>query len=112
MDAFLAIINGWKLLTLLVLLSVDFLLGIANAIKEGTFAFNKIANFLSTSVLFYVAGYYLLGIATLVEPSWGPALIVAFSTIVASLGATIIVKIKKLLPFIPLPDSVNNLLVK
>jgi len=105
---FISLVDGPKLATLLILFLVDFLGGVVVAIKEGTFSLDKLANFINTTVFYYTAGYYLLGIAVLAQPSWQIILPVAFGLIVASLTASVIIKLKKL--GIPIPDSIYKVL--
>ena len=108
LEQFLSLVDGAKGMTFLILFMVDLLAGIIVAFKEGTFAFNKLADFLNTAVLFYLAGYYMIGILVLAEPAWEPVLVASFALIVASLAADTGLKLKKL--GLPIPDSITKIL--
>jgi hypothetical protein len=105
-DQFLALVNGIKIVTILILIAVDLLLGIIIAIKEGTFQLSKIANFLNTSVLYFLGGYLLLGVAATAEPQWGaPMLIAAWLALDGTMVGFILAKLKKL--GLPVPDKLT-----
>jgi hypothetical protein len=96
-NQYLALIDGYKIITILALFAVDFILGIVVAIKEKTFQLSKIANFLNTSVLYFLGGYLLLGVAAVAEPSIGNALVVgSFALLDATMIGFILAKCKKL----------------
>jgi len=108
LEQFLSLVDSTKGVTFLILFIVDLLAGVVVSFKEGTFAFNKLANFLNTDVLFYLAGYYMIGVLVLAEPAWEPVLLASFVLIVTSLGASIGLKLKKL--GLPIPDQVTKIL--
>lgn len=103
---FIAAVDGGKTITLIILFSLDFIAGVVVAIKEHTFAYSKLANYLSTTIAATIVGYYLLGIMVTVEPSWMPVLVGAFATIVVSLTASIGSKLKKL--GVQIPNSISK----
>jgi len=105
---FWALVDGAKTVTFLILFVVDFIAGVVVAIKTGTFAFNKLANCLSTTVLSMMAGYYLIGLMVTQDPSWQPVLVGSYALIIATMAANIGAKLKKL--GLPMPDSVSKLL--
>ncbi|MFA5285770.1 MAG: phage holin family protein [Smithellaceae bacterium] len=107
---FWAMVDGAKTITFLVLFIVDFIAGVVVAIKAGEFAFNKLANCLSSNVLFLIAGYYLIGLMVTQDPAWQAVLIGSYALIIATMVANIGGKLKKL--GLPIPDSISKLLVK
>jgi len=103
---FIAAVDGGKTFTFIILFSLDFIAGVIVAIKERTFIYSKLANFLNTTVVATVAGYYLLGVMVTIEPSWKPWLVASFAAIVVSLVASIGSKLKKL--GIQIPGSISK----
>jgi hypothetical protein len=107
-ENFVNMVDGAKLITIFVLIAIDFVLGIIVAIKEGTFELSKIANFLNTSVLYFVGGYFLVGLAATVEPNIGANVVTtAFALLDATLIGFIAAKAKQL--GLPIPDQVGFL---
>ena len=103
---FLGLVNGIKLITVLILILVDFILGIIVAIKEKTFQLSKLGSFLNTSVLYLVGGYFLIGIVCVAEPNIGEALIVSTWILLdATMIGSILAKAKKL--GVPVPDKIT-----
>ena len=103
---YLALVNGYKIITILILILVDFILGVVVAIKAGTFKLSKIGAFLNTSVLYYFGGYLLLGVAGVAEPSIGTGLIVgAFVVLDATMVGSILAKVQQL--GIPVPKELK-----
>jgi hypothetical protein len=96
-NQYLALIDGVKIVTILILIVVDFILGIIVAIKEKTFQLSKIADFLNTSVLYFLGGYLILGVAAIAEPSIGNEIITgAWILLDATMIGFILAKAKKL----------------
>lgn len=107
-NQFIALVNGVKLTTVIALVIIDFILGILVALKEGTFQLSKIANFLNTSVLYYIGGYFLLGMAATCEPGFGAPLVTgAWVLLDATMVGSILGKLKKL--GIPVPNNLSFL---
>ena len=105
-NQFLAMVDGAKLLTILVLIVVDLLAGVIVAVKEGTFQLSKIADFLNTSVLYYLGGYLVLGVAATAEPQIGaPVVFAAWSLLGVTMIGSIFAKLKKL--GLPIPDKMT-----
>lgn len=103
---FMALVNGVKIITILVLIAVDFIMGILVAIKEGNFQLSKIGNFLNTSVLWFLGGYLVLGVAAVAEPAIGSSLITgAWVLLDATMVGFILAKAKKL--GLPVPDKLT-----
>ncbi len=100
---FVAMVDGGKLLTILILIAIDFVLGVIVAIKEGNFQLSKVGNFLNTSVLYFLGGYLLLGAAATIEPQLGGTMITgAWVLLDATMVGFILAKAKKL--GVPIPD--------
>lgn len=96
-EQFVNMVDGFKLITLVVLIGVDFLMGVILALKSGTFDIKKIADFLNTSVLGMVGGYYLVGLAAVVHPDvMQPIVIASWVAIDAALIGMIVDKAQKL----------------
>ena len=106
-DKFLGLVNGVKIITLFVLILVDFVLGVIVALKAGTFKLNKLASFLNTSVLGMVGGYFLVGVMATVEPSFTAAVMASWIAIDAALVAMIVNKLKAL--GLPVPDAITKI---
>lgn len=105
-EQFISLVDGPKLIAIMVLVLVDFVLGIIVAIKKGEFQFEKIANFLNTSVLAYIGGYFLLGLVVTVHKELQPVLTGAYVALDAALIAGVLGKLKSL--GIPIPDIISR----
>lgn len=105
-QTFVSLVDGVKIITIIALIGVDFLLGIIVALRAGTFQFDKIANFLNTSVLAFLGGYLLLGLACAFEPSIGAATVTgAWALLDLTMLGFIAAKAKKL--GLPIPDQIG-----
>lgn len=105
---FVNLVDGYKIITILALIFVDFILGIIVALKNGTFQLDKIANFLNTSVLYFLGGYLVLGLAATVEPAINAAWVTAaFALLDATMVGFIVAKLKDL--GLPIPDQIGPL---
>jgi hypothetical protein len=103
---FLALVNGVKLITILILVIVDFVLGVVVAIKEGTFKLSKLADFLNTTVLYLLGGYFLIGIVGVAEPAIGEPLVISTWILLdATMVGSILAKAKKL--GVPVPERIT-----
>ena len=102
-NQYLALVGGWKVITILVLILVDTLMGIILAVKNKEFAWSKIADFLNTSVLMMFGGYLILGIVGMAEESLRAAVPAAMAVIDAKLLADIVNKFKSF--GIPIPGK-------
>ena len=91
---YLTLIGGYKLLSILVLIIVDTILGIILAIKNKEFAWSHLADFLNSSVLMMFGGYFLLGIVAMAEPSFQLVVPASMALIDAKLIADIVNKFK------------------
>jgi hypothetical protein len=90
------LIGGAKIYSILALIAVNIILGIWIAVKNKTFAWNKIANFMGTDVLMMFGGYLILGIVGMAEEVVKPIVIVALVAINTKLLADVLNKIKAL----------------
>jgi hypothetical protein len=107
-QTFINLVDGPKLITILALIAIDFILGIIVALKEGTFELSKIANFLNTSVLYFLGGYFLLGLAATFEPAIDTGIVTAaWGLLDLTMIGFILAKAKKL--GLPIPDKVGFL---
>ena len=105
-NSFITLVGGYKIITILILIAVDFLLGVIVAIKNGAFKLSKIGSFLNTSVLYYLGGYLLLGVAGTAEPGIGTGLIIsAFALLDATMLGSIFEKVGKLGIPVPAPTT-------
>lgn len=103
-QTYVDLINGWKLVTILILIAVDFILGVIVALKDGNFELAKIGQFLNTSVLYFLGGYLLLGLAAVAEPQFGETIVTgAFALLDATMIGFILNKVKAL--GIPIPEK-------
>jgi hypothetical protein len=103
LKAFIAIIDGLKLTTIFILIVADFILGVIVAIKTGTFAWTKLADFLNTSVFYYLGGYFVMGVLAMVRQEFVLAVTGAAAIMIASLLAGVIIKLKAL--GLPIPET-------
>jgi hypothetical protein len=102
-DQFVSLVDGYKLLVIGILIMADFLAGIIVAIKDKTFAWSKIANFLKTDWLFMAGGYLVVGMVATIEDSLQFLVPATFGVLSAGLLAGIVVKLKKL--GVPVPGQ-------
>lgn len=92
---YLELIGGWKVISILVLIIIDTLLGITLAVfKTKDFAWSKIANFLNSSVLMMFGAYFILGIAAMAESSFKVSVPIVMGIISVKLIADIVTKFK------------------
>lgn len=96
----IAFITSWQLKTLIGLIVLDLVLGVAAALRTGTFEFGKLGNFYKTNVIPYVLGYlafyvvvsYVIpveALGDLGEPINEAAVTLAWATLVGSLVSSI-----------------------
>lgn len=66
----IAVLTSWQLRTVVALVLIDLVLGVASALKRGAFHWSAVANFYITNVIPYVLGYVVLYLAiTYIMPS-------------------------------------------
>ncbi len=75
------LIGGWKLVSILVLILLDTLMGIIVAIKKHQFSMSKWANWLDSSILTLGGGYLFLGVFVMAEPQFQALMPVAMGMI-------------------------------
>lgn len=105
-NQFVALIDGAKLVSLGVLILVNFITGLAVAIKAGKFQLKELADFLRSRVVPYVLGYFSVGLVALVKPEWAAAVTVVWGGIIITLIGAILVNLKEL--GINLPDALGG----
>jgi len=93
-NQYLELVGGWKVITILGLIILDTLMGISLAIKNKTFAWSRLADFMNTSILMMFGGYLALGIVGMAEDSLKAAVPVSLAVIDAKLIADIVNKLK------------------
>jgi len=107
---FLSLVDSGKILGILFFIVLDWIAGVIVAIKNGTFEFSKIADYLATSVLYLVGGYLVLGAAAAISigsmPVFQPYLVplvgASWGALTVALIAMFLSKLKEL--GIPIPD--------
>jgi hypothetical protein len=103
LKSLIAFIDSIKLVTMLLLIAADLVLGVIIALKNKTFAWERLADYLDTSVLYYMGGYVVLSVLAMQNPDFQVLTTGAAVTIITSLTAGIINKFKELAPATPLP---------
>lgn len=93
-NEYFALIGGWKIITILLFIIIDTALGVILAVKNKTFTWSKIADFINTSILMMFGGYLILGIVGMAEESLKLAVPASLAVIDAKLLADIINKLK------------------
>lgn len=92
----IAFLTSWQVKTLVGLIVLDLLLGVAAALRTNTFDFGKLADFYKTNVIPYILGYlafyvvisYVIpadSLGDIGEPVNEAAVTLAWATLVASL---------------------------
>lgn len=102
-DRFISLVDGWKLLAIVVLFGLDFLAAVILAIKNKQFAWNKLPQFLKTDFLYMGGGYLIVGIAATVEPSLELIVPATWGLLIVGLLAGLLNKLKAL--GVPVPDE-------
>jgi len=105
-NQFVALIDGVKLITLFALIFIDFILGVVVALKEGTFQLSKIGNFINTSVLGLVGGYFIVGAAATFEPQFASVVTATWLLLDATILGFITAKLSKL--GVPMPPALGG----
>jgi len=95
-NQYVALVDGVKLTILIVLIFVDLLLGIIAAIKDKTFQFSKLGDFLNTTVLTMVGGYFVVGGVALVHPEFNGLVTASWGILDLTLLGGIWIKLGKL----------------
>jgi hypothetical protein len=95
-EKFVVVAISWKVPVLVVTIIADWVLGILVAIKEKQFAFQKVANFVNSSILFYGGGYLVISLLSMADPQYTTIQLAILGLIEVSLGSSIIAKLNKL----------------
>lgn len=103
-----------KVAIILLLVALDFLLGVLDSVRARTFRLSYIADFLRSDVTLKILGYFILyagdkashsaGIVGPVDTGWFAA--AAFGAITLSLGGSILNSFQGLFPGVGLPPAV------
>ncbi len=107
---FLSLVDGGKIFGILLFIVLDWIGGVLVAIKEKTFEFSKLADYLETNVLYLFGGYLMLGAGVAIsvtsmpifKPYIEPLVATSFGALSIALLAMFVSKLKKL--GIPIPD--------
>ena len=113
LQAWIAMVDGWKILTIAVLLLVNLGLGVALGVlgKSEPFTIAKVADFLRNRVLMYVVPYYAVGVLALIDESLGFTVPTAFGILVSFFSAKILTQLSQFGLPIPLPEALKSRLV-
>jgi hypothetical protein len=103
---YIDMVDGYKLITIAILVIIDLVLGIVVAIKSKEFQFSKLSNYLNSTVLGYVGGYFLVGGVALVHPDFSAMVTGAWVILDAAMLATIWGKLGKL--GLPTPKIISQ----
>lgn len=93
-NQYLALMGGWKVLSVAALIGLDIVLGITGAVIKKEFAWSKIANFLETDVLMMFGGWLLVGVFGVIEPQYQLAVVATAAALDAKLFADCVIKLK------------------
>ena len=93
---FISLVNGTKLLIMVILVGADFLLGVLLALKKGEFSLQKLSGFLETDVLYQLGGYFVSGFVGVVMPQFADIVLLTSSAFIVSMTASALSKIKEL----------------
>jgi ABC-type uncharacterized transport system permease subunit len=93
---FMALVDGVKITTLMSMIFLNFILGVAVSIKVGNFNLKKMGEFLYTRILPYVVSYFGIGVVCTIDKQWQPALIATWAIILAALLGAVLQNLKEL----------------
>jgi len=105
-ETFKSLVDGLKITTLVVLVILDFVLGIVVAAKKGKFSLAYFSNYLKTSVLYMVGGYFTVGLLATVDTTFVPAVTAAWIGLDAALIGMITAKLSDL--GVPMPQVLKK----
>lgn len=109
-NQYVDLVNGWKLVTIVVLIIANFVFGVVAGLKDGTFQMNKIAEYLQVRVLYYVLGYFTLALVALINNDFAALVPTSFATIVAFFTTRIYSQFQTLIPLPTIAVSGRTLL--
>ena len=104
--AYIDLVGGLKLQTIFILIVADLLLGIVLALKNKEFSFQRLADFLGTDVLYYMGGYFVIGMLGTIMPEFVQIVNVAAAAVIVTLTSFVLEKLKKL--GLPIPERLTN----
>lgn len=112
LNRFIDIADGWKLVTLVILVAAVLAIGVINALLKGQFKLSAVADILRKRVVPGIGGYYVMCLVATVNDSLKAAAIAAFVIVVAALTADVLAGLKELgVPF-PLPETITKVLTE
>ena len=101
-----ALFSTWQMLTIVILLAIDVLLGIIAAIYKKDFVWSKVANFMKVPVLAYILGFAVIEMVGAALPSLAFIVPIAFALVVITLIASIAGNLGKM--GLPLPGTLKK----
>jgi hypothetical protein len=106
LKALVALLDARLLVTIVALIAADFILGVVVAIKKGEFSLQKLADFIDTSVLYYMGGYLVAGFVGMLIPEIALFVPACGAAISVSLTAGVLAKLKAL--GLPIPEAISK----
>ena len=103
MDTLLTVLHEPDIKTIGCLIFLDLVLGVAAAIKEQKYEWQKLGQFLLTNVLPYIMVYTAIKLVAFEMPEWEAARLVVLGAIVLALAGSIAQDAKRLGLNIPIP---------
>ncbi len=101
------VVTGPLVTTLVALMVANILLAIVAAIKEGTFSFRNLGDFIPNRLLPLIAYVVLAALAKLVE-GWQALAIAVYAGLLSMYGAGILSAIKKIFGDMPIPQMLTE----
>jgi len=101
-NQFIALVDGIKIVLLMVLITGNFISGLAVSIYTGTFRLKMVADFMVSRVLPYILAYIAVGIVACIEASFEAYVTAIWGIISLALIGAILTNLKEL--GINLPD--------
>ncbi len=103
MDTFLTVLNEPDIKAIGCLIFLDLVLGVAAAIKQQEYEWERLGRFLLTNVLPYILVYAAIKLVAYEMPEWEAVRIAVLATIVMTLAGSIALYAKRLGLNIPIP---------
>jgi hypothetical protein len=89
-------VDGYKLISLFILIALDFILGIVLAVINHQFSWSKLAGVMDTDILKLVGGYLLVGVLGVLQPNVAESVTAAWAIIGVKLMADLVKKFQSL----------------
>ncbi len=106
MDAILNVLAASQIRNIVILISLDVILGVIAALKNKEFALGKLAGFMKKGILAYVFGFAILVLVGQVIPSLSLMATVAYFLILLALVGSILDNLGKL--GLPIPKMLKK----